>query len=442
MNNNCAMTFRLRDGTRDKMPPRRPKASIRNFLVPALLLAAPAGAYANVITDWDEKAVGIVQGNAPAPPPLLGGTPGGIRIMTVVHIAMFEAVNADEQRYESYRLGTKPDQGRSQQAAAAVAAATALTKMVPDSAAKVKQALDAYLAGIENGEAKDRGVKLGEEVALKVVALRANDGADKVNTYRPVTQPGVYVQTMPTVSWEYADMPPWAMTSPSQFRPPPPIALTSEQWAKDYNEIKDLGEKNSTRRTPRQTEDALFWVTGGPTIYQPIPRQIVISKNMSVVDSARFMAVVATAQSDAIIAVFDAKYKYEFWRPVTAIRNGDIDNNPATERVPSWQPIASTPMHPEYPCAHCILSGAMAGAIAALLGTDDIPEVTLTSPTAPGVTHRFTNLRAMNDEVAGARIYAGFHYRTSTVVGSDMGWKIGAYTVQTCMQPLKVANKQ
>ena len=417
-------------------------AFIRNFVVPALLLAAPAAAYANVITDWDEIAVSTVQGNAPAPPSLLGGPAGGVRIMTAVHIAMFEAVNAIEQRYDSYKLGTKPNPGSSQQAAAAVAAATVLTKMVPDSAAKVKQALDAYLAGIENGEAKDRGVKLGEEVALKVVALRANDGADKVNTYPPVTQPGVYVQTMPTVSWEYADMPPWAMTSPSQFRPPPPIALISEQWAKDYNEIKDLGEKNSTRRTPRQTEDALFWVTGGPTIYQPIPRQIVISRNMSVVDSARFMAVVATAQSDAIIAVFDAKYKYEFWRPVTAIRNGDIDNNPATERVPSWQPIASTPMHPEYPCAHCILSGAMAGAITTLLGTEDIPEVTLTSPTAPGVTHKFTNLRAINDEVAGARIYAGFHYRTSTVVGSDMGWKIGAYTVQTSMQPLKDASKR
>ena len=270
---------------------------------------------------------------------------------------------------------TRPNQppiaaNRSQQAAAARLLPHVLIKMVPESAANVKQALDAYLAGIENGEAKDRGIKLGEEMAGKVIELRARDGVDKVNTYRPVMQPGVYVQTMPTVGWEYSDMPPFAMTSPSQFRPPPPVALTSEQWAKDYNEIKDLGEKNSTRRTPRQTEDAQFWITGGPTIYQPIPRQIVITKNMSVIESARFMAVVAAAQSDALIAVFDAKYKYEFWRPITAIRNGDIDNNPATERVPSWQPIASTPTHPEYPCAHCILSGSMAGAIAAMLGTE------------------------------------------------------------------------
>jgi hypothetical protein len=154
---------------------------------------------------------------------------------------------------------TRPNQppiaaNRSQQAAAASAAAAVLIKMVPESAANVKQALDAYLAGIENGEAKDRGIKLGEEMAGKVIELRARDGVDKVNTYRPVMHPGVYVQTMPTVGWEYSDMPPFAMTSPSQFRPPPPVALTSEQWAKDYNEIKDLGEKNSTRRTPRQTE--------------------------------------------------------------------------------------------------------------------------------------------------------------------------------------------
>jgi hypothetical protein len=262
-----------------------------------------------------------------------------------------------------------------------------------------------------------------------------------VNAYRPRTTPGVYVQTMPTVSWEFTDMLPFVMTNPAQFLPPPPIALTSEQWAKDYNEIKNLGDKDSTSRTPRQTEDARFWFSAGPTIYQPIPRQIVISKNMSVVDSAHFMAVVATAQTDAYIAVFNAKYKYEFWRPITAIRNGDIDDNPATERVAAWQPLGSTPTHPEYPCAHCIQSGSMVGAIAAMLGSEDIPEVTLTSPSAPGVTHKYTNLRAINDEASGARIYAGFHYRFSTVVGTDMGRKIGAYVAQNSMQPLKMAGK-
>lgn len=411
------------------------------LLTSTILALTPLAASANnVITDWDEKAVAIVQGNVPVPPPPFGAS-GAARVMAIVHIAMFEAVNTVDQRYQSYKLDTKPDPGCSQQAAAATAAATVLIKLQPDGAAKVKQALDAYLADIANGEPKDRGVKLGEATAIKVMELRDKDGFDAVNAYRPRTAPGVYVQTMPTVAWEFAEMLPFVMTGPAQFLPPPPITLTGEQWAKDYNEIKEVGSKNSATRTPRQTEDAQFWFSAGPAIYQPIPRQIVISKNMSVVDSAHFMAVVATAQTDAYVAVFNAKYKYDFWRPITAIRNGDIDDNPATERVAAWQPLGSTPTHPEYPCAHCIQSGSMAGAIAAMLGSEDIPEVTLTSPSAPGVTHKYTNLRALSDEASGARIYAGFHYRFSTLVGTEMGYKIGTYVAQNSMQPVKVASK-
>jgi hypothetical protein len=142
------------------------------------------------------------------------------------------------------------------------------------------------------------------------------------------------------------------------------------------------------------------------------------------------------AGADAAIAVFDAKYHYDFWRPITAIRNGDIDDNPATERDATWQPIDNTPMHPEYPCAHCIISGAVASAIETALGTADIPEVAMTSPTAPGVTHRWTNIRVYNDEVSNARIWAGFHYRFSVLVGQDMGRKIGEHVVKNLMQPV------
>ena len=162
-----------------------------------------------------------------------------------------------------------------------------------------------------------------------------------------------------------------------------PIALDSDQWVKDYNEIKELGEKNSSKRSARQTEDARFWLMTGPRSTHPLDRQIAIQKEMSVIDSARFMAVIAAAEADSMIAVFDAKYKYGFWRPVTAIRNGDIDGNAATERQATWQPIDNTPMHPEYPCAHCIVSSAGASAIEAMLGTADIPEVAMTSWTRP-----------------------------------------------------------
>jgi len=151
---------------------------------------------------------------------------------------------------------------------------------------------------------------------------------------------------------------------------------------------------------------------------------------MNVLDSARFMALYSIAITDALASVFDAKYHYELWRPITAIRNGD-DASAAT-----WQPIDVTPMHPEYPCAHCISAGAAAAVIEGVLGSRSIPEVTMTSSTAPGVTHRWTDLDAFCQEVSNGRIWAGFHYRFSTVVGTDMGNRIGRYVVKNMMQPV------
>jgi hypothetical protein len=148
------------------------------------------------------------------------------------------------------------------------------------------------------------------------------------------------------------------------------------------------------------------------------------------------MTLVAVGINDAIIAVLDAKYYYNFWRPITAIRNGDTDGNPATDREATWQPIADTPMHPEYPCAHCVQAGAVAGVVKTVLGTEDIPEIATTSPTAPGVTRRWTNMTAFTEEVSNARVWAGFHYRFSTRVGTDMGLRIGEYVVKSVMQPV------
>jgi PAP2 superfamily len=151
------------------------------------------------------------------------------------------------------------------------------------------------------------------------------------------------------------------------------------------------------------------------------------------------MSLVAVGITDSIIAVLDAKYYYNFWRPITAIRNGDNDGNPATDREATWQPIANTPMHPEYPCAHCIQSGSVAGVFKAVFGTTEIPEIAMTSPTAPGITHRWTNMTAFTDEIAAARIWAGFHYRFSTRVGTQMGLQIGDYVVRNIMQPVTTA---
>ena len=292
-----------------------------------------------------------------------------------------------------------------------------------------------YLASIPDGAAKADGIKLGEAIAAKVLEARANDGANAPDAYRPRTTAGVYVPTPITVGSTWPAMTPFALTKPSQFRPPPPIPLASPEWATDYNELKDYGGKTSAKRSAQQTETARFWLMVGAPAYHPIPRQLVVAKQMSIIDSARFMALFAVALSDSYIAVFDAKYQYEFWRPITAIRNGDIDGNPAIELEATWQPIDNTPLHPEYPCAHCINSGAAVAVIESVLGSADIPEVSMTSSTAPGVIHHWTNLGVFADEVANARIWAGFHYRFSTRVGTDMGRKIGEYVVKNVMQP-------
>jgi hypothetical protein len=407
----------------------------RSFILLALFLATPVTALAgNVVTDWDEKAVGWVQKGTVPPPPT------AFRVMAILHIAMFDAVNSIEPRYKPYIVQLSPMPDTSEEAAAAAAAGAVLINLVPDAASEIQANLTAYLAAIpDNGPAKSRGIELGRKVAAKILQARMNDGAAAADAYRPKTKPGVYIPTAITVGSQFPNITPFALTSPSQFRAKPPPSLTSAEWAQDYNEIKNLGAKNSVKRTARQTEDARFWLLVGPRAENLLPRQIVVAKNMDLIDSARFMALVSVASVDSMISVFDSKYKYEFWRPITAIRNGDIDGNPATERDATWQPIDTTPMHPEYPCAHCILSTAVAAVIKGVLGSDEIPQVWLTSPFVPGVPHRFTNLRAYTDEVANARICAGFHYRFSTVAGREMGQKIGDYVVNSVMQPVQAA---
>jgi hypothetical protein len=396
------------------------------------LLGAGTPASADAITDWNEKASALVMKHRMLPPQ-------AERIIACMHVAMFDAVNALDRRYQPYRISISAPKDASKEAAAAEAAGSVLAQLFPADGEELRAAVSSYLASIPQGTAKTAGIKVGEEVAAKTIMDRQGDGADAPDAYRPKTKPGVYVPTPITASSMWPKVKPFAMTSPSQFRPQPPIGLTSAEWAADYNEIKSLGGKTTKQRTARQTEDAKFWLITGPVSYYPIVRQVVAAKKMDLVDSARFMALVSTAVADSFIAVFDAKYHYEFWRPITAIRNGDTDGNPATELDATWQPIDNTPMHPEYPCAHCISSAAVASVIEAVLGSADIPEVAMTSTTAPGVTHRWTNVWAYADEVSLARIYAGFHYRFSTQVAQEMGRQIGRLVTQKLMREANVA---
>jgi len=408
-------------------------------IVASLAVGAASPAWANVITDWDEKAIAATAPLASVPSP---HTPyAAYRMMGMVHAAMFDAVNSIERRHRPYLVQLPADPATSKDAAAAAAAAAILATIDAKTAGEIKIGLASYLASIPDGSAKSEGVKLGEAIAAKVLAARADDGSDASDDYRPRTTPGVYVPTPIMRGPMWPTVKPFAMASPSQFRPGPPLALKSKEWATDFNEIKDYGAQKSRKRTEQQTETARFWLVAGPVAYHPFLRQLVTAKEMSVVESARFMALAAVAINDALIAVLEAKYHYNFWRPVTAIRNGDTDGNAATDREPAWQPIADTPMHPEYPCAHCTVSGSVAGVVKAALGTADIPEIATTSPTAPGVTHRWTNMTAFTDEVANARIWSGFHYRFSTRAGTNLGLRVGEYVVKSVMQPIEVSSR-
>jgi hypothetical protein len=382
---------------------------------------------ADVITDWNQKAVPIVTAYSLSAP--------AYREMAMVHIAMFDCVNSIEPRYEPYKTKFEADAATSKDAAAAVAAARILSKLHPDAVSKIDPEIKQYLAQIPDGLAKSAGIALGEKVADSVWALRAKDGSDAPDSYRPKTTPGRYVPTAPVVVPMWGSVTPFALTSPSQFRPGPPIALTSREWADNYNEIKEIGGKNSTKRTALQTETGRLWLYTGPATFFPLAVQLSAAKNLNVNENARLFALLAMATADAMIAVFDAKYQYEFWRPITAIRNGDEDNNPATERDATWEPLGPTPMHPEYPCAHCIVAGSAGTVMQAVFGTGTLPEFTLTTPTAPGVTHRWTRLQDYIDEPSNARVWSGIHYRFSTEVGAAMGRKIGEYTVANYLRP-------
>ena len=398
--------------------------SLAIWISGALALSATA-ARGDVIMDWNAKADALaVEKQLPNAPNARG--------QAMLHIAMFEAVNAIDRRYAPYKLNLTADRATSREAAAAAAAYDVLLALHPDKKADLDAALAGSLSGIAENEAKSKGIELGKQAAAGIIALRTNDGSNTPEDYRPATTAGVYVPTTIPIESTSSKIKPFAMTSASQFRAAPPPALTSETWTRDLNEIREIGSNVSTKRSAEQTTIARFWFFTGPRTYNTIVRQLASNRKMDLVDCARLYALAAIASADAFIAVFDAKYTYNLWRPVTAIRNADLTSNPATPREASWQPLGVTPMHPEYPCAHCITASAVSTVLQHVVG-NEVGEITLTSPTAAGVTRKWTRLQDYSDEVSNARIYAGFHYRFSTVAGKEMGKKIGDLAATTLM---------
>src|SRR5258706_9517920 len=382
---------------------------------------------ADVIVDWNDKACAIA-GKVGA------GAPGH-RLMAVVQVAVFEAENSIDPKYAPYMEKIAAPRGASIDAAVAAANRATLLELVPAERAAIETAYQSAMAAIPEGAAKADGGAVGEKAAAMILARAAKDGANGPDNYQPHTTPGKYVPTMIPAVPMWARRTPWILEKPSQFRPGPPPALDSETWERDLQEVRMLGNKNSTARTAQQTDIARFWGETRPLIYHPVVRSVANMPGRSVAQNARLYAAATMAADDAMIAIFDAKYTYNFWRPLTAIRNEHTAGRTKTSADLGWSPFINTPMHPEYPCAHCVISGAMGAVLNAELAGKPAPKLSSSSPTASGMVREWTSVADFMEEVKVARIYDGVHYRNSSNVGNEVGMKVGNLVVEKFARP-------
>ena len=408
------------------------KASGRRWL-PYLLVAfalavAASNASADAVTEWNQTSIDVLKAaNAIANP--------WSRCMAMVHVAIADAVNTVQGRYTRYAVAIPAAPNAS--ADAAVAARSILIQVSPTQKAKVEEAYAASLKLIPDGPAKTEGIAVGEQAAAVIFADRSNDATSVPDTYRPVTTPGVWVPTAPPLFPEYARAKGWVITSADQFRPGPPPALTSALYARDYNETKELGAAKSTKRTPQQSEAVRFWAQTnfGPS-WNQAARELSAAKGLGLADNARLLALLNMGIANVFIADWDAKFLYNRWRPVTAIRNGDLDGNDATERDAGWTSLNANPNHPEYPAAAAIVGGVGAGILESVFGTGPVT-FTVSDLADPRLTRQFTSIGQLAQEQREVRIWGGIHFRNSLVVGDEMGRKIAAYLVANSMKPAR-----
>ena len=404
-----------------------------SVLIVALSVGFTSSALAsNPVVDWNQIALNTAL-----------TTPGTQVYLTYVNLAMYDAVNAIDRRYQQYGPEFHGPGDASKEAAAISAAYQTLLNYFPAQSAALQAQYDAAIAGIADGQAKASGIAVGQIAAARIVALRTGDGrgANVVYTYPTSPVPGVWIPTPPAFAppvtpW-VGQMIPFTMQSASQFLPVNgPPDLGSRQWVREYNEVKLLGAANSTVRTPAQTEIALFWTANPVATYFGAFGQLAVDRHLSLSKSARLLAMLSVAFTDGGIGCFNAKYHFSFWRPVTAIPNGDIDGNPGTEADPTWLPLAPTPPHPEFPAAHGCATGAIAKTLENFFGTPHVKFTVYSAVTK--TTHTYYNVGQLETEAYWARIYAGFHYRHSLDEGFKLGHRVAKQLNQNFFQPLHI----
>jgi hypothetical protein len=375
------------------------------------------------------------------------------RVVALVSASVFDAVNGIRPRYTPLHVSPAASRNASQRAAAVQAAYAMLIRIYPAQLATLTTRHDASIAAIgtrERASSIQAGMSWGQTVADSIWAWRLNDG------FAPPPPPflgvlGIVGTPAAVGAWrptpplnasgagpQFATMTPWVLQRPSQFRLPPPNALTSPEYAADYNELKVMGPYNGSQRSADQSELALFWAGNTPLYWNRVASQIAASHSLRLSENAHLFATLNVAMADAAIACWDGKYRYVFWRPITAIQAGDTDGNPATDPDPTWTPWldffpAGTPAHPEYPSGHSTVSGSAAFVLASTFG--DSTPFTVASEVRPG-TRSFPSFSAATAEIADARVLGGIHYRTSCVRGNLLGQVVADYISTHAMQAL------
>ena len=401
----------------------------------SLLIATGATAQ-NAVTEWNSIAISEARSStAPG-----SATPGGTGVyVAYMQLAVYNAVNAIDGRFEPYKYSLTAPAGASADAATIEAAYRTLLYLLPDRATFLQAHYNSSLAAIPDGLDKANGQIVGLASANALIALRAGDGrgANVPYSFPSSPVPGVWIltpgATAPQTPW-LGQMRPFTFDDPAQFLPEPPPDLLSSTFTDDYNQVKALGALNSTVRTPEQTQIALFWTEHTTAQYGRLLRRTATELNLSLADTARLFAIAYTAHADSLIGCYNAKYIFSFWRPVTAIRNGGIDGNPDTVADPNWSPLMTTPPHPEYPSAHSCLTGSLAEIFKTYFGTPNL-RVSIDS-TVTGTTHNYKNVYEWQTEVEFARIYAGFHYHQAVVQGVVLGHKVAHYVMHNYFNPV------
>ena len=401
-------------------------------LVLGFMLAVTGGvARGDAVTDWNQTALRATE-IAAMPPPVQA------RAMAIVHAAVYDAVNAIDRRHAVYAVTVTAPAGASMESAVATAAHDALTGLLPSQQATLDAALKTSLAQIPDGQAKSDGMRIGSEVAEKILALRKTDGANGKADYSFGSGAGVYQATPPMnaspVLPHWRSVKPFMMLGATQFPFAGPAAPASAAFAKDFNEIKSIGSKSSTRRTSEQTAIAIHWSGSEIPPLNAVARAVSTEHKLGVADNARLFAYLNMAMADALIAVFESKYTFNTWRPVTAIRGTDMAHNKGIQADAAWEPLLVTPPHPEYGCAHCIAVSAGTTVIRKF-SRGDMITASYVYP-ALGILRKWTSLTQIEKEVGDSRVWGGVHFRTAVEHGTQVGRQIGEYGLNSSLQPV------